>query len=90
MIDFGTYFPTIQSHNASPTYIRFSNNLSYSTSFRNPFRCQLLEPLNPHKYIPKYTQGMPHLGSISPLIMGHAQLDQIKWHPIITIKEIHK
>ena len=56
----------------------FPNNLSYLTYIRNPIRPQLLEPLHPLFHTLFYTQGMPHMKSKDPLIIGHTQLDQIK------------
>ena len=71
----------IQSQNTSLTCIEFSNNLSYSTYIRNPIRHQLLEPLYPTKHTLFYTQGVPHMKSKGPIIIGHAQLDPIKVAP---------
>ena len=82
-------FKTKQALKTSPTCIIFFCSFSYLTSFRKPIRRQLLEPLHPQNHTPLCTHGMPHKGSTRPLIDGHVQLDQIKWHPIKTIKNIN-
>ena len=75
--------------NTSSTCIRNLYSFSYLTPFRRFFRCQLLEPLHPQNHTPFCIQGMHHIGSTSPLMVGYAQLDQIKWRPIKTIKKIN-
>ena len=82
-------FKIKQPFNTSPICTRNPYSFSYLTPFRRSFRRQLLEPLHPQINLPYGTHGTPHAGPTRPLMGGHAQLDQIKWHPIKTIKDIN-